>query len=186
VNARPGSGMTATDYAAMFRHVVLRFRADGVTNMVTVMDYMAYAHWNTSPWWEQLYPGDDVVDWIGWDMYGYSTPHGYGYGDFAEMMSRGRTARWPGMYAWAAVKAPGKPFMIAEWGVWYDNADPTHQAAVFDSVAAELTLQFPQVKALVYFDTPHAGGRSSLVTSTPQGLVAYQAMVDLPIFQVTP
>ena len=182
---RPGSGYMAEDYAAMFRHVVLRLRGDGVTNLVTVMDYMAYAPWNVQPWFNALYPGDDVVDWIGWDMYGYSTPAAYGYGDFAEMLSRnaGRP-QWPGIYAWAAARFPDKPFMAAEWGVWYDAADPNHQAAVFGSVTAELA-QYPQIKALVYFDTPQDGGKSTLVTSTPASLAAFQAMEQQPIFQVS-
>ena len=54
---RPGSGYTAADYAAMYRHVVLRLRGDGVTNLVTVMDYMAYAPWNTKPWFNAALPG---------------------------------------------------------------------------------------------------------------------------------
>ncbi len=181
---RPGSGYMAEDYAAMFRHVVLRLRVDGVTNLVTVMDYMAYAPWNVRPWFNALYPGDDVVDWIGWDMYGYSTPSSYGYGDFAEMLSRNAgLAQWPGIYAWAAARFSGKPFMVAEWGVWFNATDPTHQAAVFASVAAELA-QYPQIKALVYFDTPSDGGKSTLVNATPGSLAAFQALEQQPIFQV--
>jgi hypothetical protein len=181
---RAGSGYTAADYAAMYRHVVLRLRADGVTNLVTVMDYMAYAPWNTKSWFSQLYPGDDVVDWVGWDMYGYSTPKAYGFGDFTEMLTRGGSGGWPGIYSWATTQFPDKPFMVAEWGVWYGPADPTHQASVFASVGAELDL-YPQIKALVYFDTPNANGRSSLITSTPTALAAFQAMCQLPQFQVS-
>ncbi|HEY1488246.1 MAG TPA: DNRLRE domain-containing protein [Micromonosporaceae bacterium] len=181
---RPGSGYTAADYAAMYRYVVLRLRGDGVTNLVTVMDYMAYAPWNVKPWFSQLYPGDDVVDWVGWDMYGYSTPNRYGFGDFAEMLTRGGNLGWPGVYSWATQQFPDKPLMIAEWGVWYGSADPTHQAAVFGSVGAELSL-YPQIKAMVYYDTPNANGRSSLIDATPAALAAFRAMCQLPEFQVS-
>jgi len=180
---RPGSGYTAADYAKMYRHVVLRLRGDGVTNLVTVMDYMAFAPWNVEPWFNQLYPGDDVVDWVGWDMYGYSQPKAYGYGDFAEMLTRGSGVGWPGIYTWAATRFPNKPLMVAEWGVWYNSADANHQAAVFGSVGSELQ-KYPQIKALVYFDTPSATGRSSLISTTPSALAAYQSMSKLPIFQV--
>lgn len=88
VDPHEGSGYTATDYAAMYRHVVQRLREDGATNVVTVMTYMGYAKWPAQPWFDQLYPGDDVVDWIALDVYAYSTP-GYGYGDFGEMVNRG-------------------------------------------------------------------------------------------------
>jgi Glycosyl hydrolase family 26 len=182
----PGSGYTAADFAQMYRHVILRLRGDGVTNLVTVVDYMAYAPWNTKPWFNDLYPGDDVVDWIGWDMYGYSQPGKYGYGDFAEMLTRGESqADWQGIYSWAASRFPTKPFMVAEWGIWYNAADPNHQAEVYDSVAAELE-QFPQIKALVYFDTPSdsSSSRSSLVSTTSDSLDAYRALSNLPEFQV--
>jgi len=183
---RPGSGYTAADYAAMYRHVVLRLRADGVNNLVTVMDYMAYVPWNSEPWFNDLYPGDDVVDWVAWDMYGYSTPHAYGYGDFAEMLTRSDKAKnWPGIYAWATEHFPDKPLMVAEWGVWYSAADPFHQAAVFASAAAEISA-FPQIKALVYFDTPSdEKGRDSLVGATAQGISAYRAFASLPEFAVS-
>ncbi len=182
---RPGSGYTASDYAAMYRHVIERLRGDGVTNLVSVMDYMAFVPWNIKPWFNDLYPGDDVVDWVAWDMYGYSTPHAYGYGDFAEMLTRGDQRRsWPGIYAWATAHFPGKPLMVAEWGIWYSSADPAHQAAVYASARTEITA-FPQIKALVYFDTPSdAKGRSSLITATPEGLGAYRALSAMPIFQV--
>jgi hypothetical protein len=181
---RPGSGMTAGDYAAMFRHVVLRLRADGATNVVTVMDYMAYTPWNTMPWFPDMYPGSDVVDWVAWDTYAYSIPHAYGYGDFAEMQTRGHFNGWTGIYAWAAANFPDKPLMVAEWGVWYSGADPTHQGTVYDSVAAELP-SFPQIKALVYFDTPRDGrGRSSLIGATSTGLNAFRAMSANPLFKV--
>lgn len=88
VDETKGSGYTAADYAAMYRHVVQRLRDDGATNVVTVMTYMGYAKWPAQPWFDQLYPGDDVVDWIALDVYAYSTP-GYGYGDFGEMVNRG-------------------------------------------------------------------------------------------------
>ena len=49
-----------------------------------------------------MYPGDDVVDWIGFDTYAYSDP-GYGHGDFAELLNRRMASRpnWPGFYNWA-------------------------------------------------------------------------------------
>jgi hypothetical protein len=183
---RAGSGYTASDYAAMYRHVIERLRGDGVTNLVSVMDYMAFVPWNIKPWFDDLYPGDDVVDWVAWDMYGYSAPHTYGYGDFAEMLTRAQGWRgWPGIYAWASAKFPGKPLMVAEWGIWYSGADPAHQAAVFASAGTEISA-FPNIKALVYFDTPHdQRGRSSLITATPQGLGAYRMFAALPTFQVT-
>lgn len=184
---RPGSGMTARDFAAAFRHVVLRLRAHGVTNMVTAVCYMAYVPWNTKPWFEQLYPGDDVIDWVSWDAYAYSDP-GYGHGDFAEMVNRRSATHpsWPGFYNWAAAKFPDKPLMLAEWGVWYSADNPGHQAVFYDSVARQIEL-FPRIKAMMYFDTPsQEQGRDSRVDRTAAGLRAYRRLGTSPIFAVMP
>jgi hypothetical protein len=181
VDQRPGAGYTAADYRAMYRHVILRLRGDGVTNLVSVMDYMAYAKWNTQPWFTELYPGDDVVDWVAWDIYAYSSP-GYGYGDFAEMMNR--TAKgWSGFYNWAAATFPSKPLMVGEWGVWRSASDPGHPAAFFATAGLQIQL-FPRIKALVYFDTPNAAGKDSQVEASPDALAAYRELGREPVFQV--
>ena len=45
-------------------------RADGVTNAVMVMNYMGFDRWMRQSWFQSMWPGDDVVDWIGLDPYG--------------------------------------------------------------------------------------------------------------------
>lgn len=186
VRATAGSGMTATDYAAMFRHVIERLRGAGVTNLVSTMTYMAYVPFNVKSWFEQLYPGDDVVDWVAWDSYAYSDP-GYGYGDFAEMMNRVSSSRpgWTGFYNWAAQTFPTKPLMVGEWGVWYSQDNPEHQADFFDSARLQLEA-FPRVKAMVYFESPDAEGRDSRVHVTPGTLAAFQRFSKHPAFTVQP
>jgi hypothetical protein len=169
----------------MYRYVVRRLRGNGVDNLVTVMSYMAYVPWNTQPWFPELYPGDDVVDWIAWNSYAYSRP-GYGHGDFAEMMNRrsGQYPDWPGFYTWATAQFPDKPFMLGEWGVWHSGRRPGHMARFYESVARQAPL-FPRMKALVYFDT--AGdqrSRDSRPSRTGAGLAAYRALGAVPHFQV--
>lgn len=184
VDPNAGSGITAKDYAAMFRYVVKRLRANGVTNFVSTMCYMAYVPWNTSPWFGHLYPGDDVVDWVAWDIYAHSVP-GYGFGDFAEMMNRRSSGKpsWPGFYNWAARTFPDKPLMVAEWGVWYSDKNPAHQQAFFESARLQLEL-FPRVKAYVYFETPDAEGKDSRVHHTKTGLRSFQQFSGHPAFDV--
>ncbi|WP_415647700.1 hypothetical protein [Stackebrandtia soli] len=184
VRESPGSGYTADDYAAMFRHVVERLRGGGADQLVSVIVYMAYLKWTTQPWHERLYPGDDVVDWVAWDSYGYSDP-GYGHGDFAELVNRTADSKpdWPGTYRWAARTFPNKPLMIGEWGVWYSRDNAGHQAEVFESAGAQMG-HFPRLKAVLYFESPNAEGRSSQVDSTPHGLVAFQRWCDSRQFDV--
>ncbi|MEV0727866.1 DNRLRE domain-containing protein [Polymorphospora sp. NPDC050346] len=185
VRPEPGSGYTADDYAAMFRYVVTRLRDAGATGIVSTLVHMAYVPWNVQPWFPDLYPGDDVVDWIAWDAYAYSDP-GYGYGDFAEMMNRrsDRHPSWPGFYNWAAARYPDKPLMLSEWGVWHSDRNPNHKAGFYRSVGDQMRL-FPRVKAMVYFDTPrNQQGYDSRVDSSPFALIAYRALGRQAQFQV--
>jgi beta-mannanase len=186
VNATAGSGMTVSDYQAMYRHVILRLRADGATKFVSVMDYMGFGKWNSML--DGLYPGDDVVDWIAYDPYQTSASGATGH-DFADMANRSYQGD-PGFYTWATTEHPGKPLMMAEWGGLYDPSNPSGQAAFFDSVVSEIG-QFPALKALVYFDidtkyhtidgegtTPNSGDTSldawkKLVTSAPFATPAF-------------
>jgi hypothetical protein len=185
VRPKEGSGYTARDYAAMYRHVVRRLRAGGVDNLVTVLVHMAYAPLTSRPWFGQMYPGDDVVDWIGFDTYAYSAP-GYGHGDFAELVNRraGGRGRWPGFYNWAAARFPDKPLMVAEWGVWHSRGHSAHKARFYRSVGTQIG-RFPRIKALVHFDTPNnQKGWDSRVDSTSDGLAAYRELGALPVFRV--
>jgi beta-mannanase len=185
VREKAGSGYTAKDYAAMFRHVVKRLRAHGVHNMVTVLVHMAYVPHATQSWFDQMYPGDDVVDWIGLDVYAYSDP-GYGHGDFAEVLNRklGGKRSWPGFYNWAIREHPHKPLMIAEWGVWSSKKNTRYKADFYRQLGSELQ-HFPRIKAMVQFETPHnQKGQDSSVDSTPAALQAYRRLGHLPMFQV--
>src|SRR5690606_25075730 len=152
VNAAAGSGMRAKDYAAMFRHVVLRLRQKGVKNAVTVMTYMGAPNWAVKLWFEELYPGDDVVDWVAMDPYADHRVH-----DFGSLVNKTREEyeEWPGFYRWMQWRFPGKPVMVAEWGVFERPDDPAFKRAFFESVRHQIR-RYPQIKALVYFDSPSA------------------------------
>jgi len=147
VRPLPGSGYTAADFRNMFRHVVTRFRADGVRNALFTVVFMGFEGWGRQPWFDRLYPGGDVVDWVGMDPYASSeTP------DFSHMVDQptGQGRGFPGFYTWTGKIAPGKPIMIAEWGAF--SAAP-QRAAFFKGVAAQFK-RHPRVKAMVYFETP--------------------------------
>jgi hypothetical protein len=185
VREKAGSGYTARDYAAMYRHVIKRLRAKGADNVVSVLVHMTYVPHAQKSWFSQMYPGDDVVDWIGLDTYAYSDP-GYGHGQFSEVFNRrleGKRA-WPGFYNWASRKHPGKPLMLAEWGVWSSKRNPRYKAEFYRRMGSEIR-EFPRIKAMVQFETPsNQKGQDSSVDSTPAALDAYRKLGRLPIFQV--
>jgi beta-mannanase len=182
VNPVKGSGRTAADFASMFRHTVKRMRADGVTNAVTVVAFMNYEKWNNTSWWPDLYPGDDVVDWIAVNSYLNADPGAFHHGDFASMVNRTTDAKkFPGFYNWATSKHPTKPVMLAEWGVYGTAAD---KAAVFDTVLPELP-RFPAIYAMVYFDTPKdQAGRDIRINSTASSTAAFRKIAGSLLFRV--
>ncbi|MFF5229201.1 glycoside hydrolase family 26 protein [Dactylosporangium sp. NPDC000521] len=189
VNPKAGSGMTAKDFAAMYRHTILRLRAAGVTNAVSTIAYMNYEKWNNSPWWGDLYPGDDVIDWIGVDSYLNAQPNGFHSGDFTSLMNRttgNQKSKYPGFYTWATTKHPGKPVMVAEWGVYDSSAkvNGVNKAKTFDTVLKNLAAM-PAIKGLVYFETARdQSGHDIRVDDTPQALAAFKRVAADPRFDV--
>jgi beta-mannanase len=184
VRPAAGSGMTAKDFAASYRHVIKRLRAEGVTNAISVVAYMGNEKWMAQSWWKDLYPGDDVVDWIGLDSYVSAEPGYYHNGMFADLLDR-HAPGGQGFYAWATTHHPSKPMMVAEWGVYHRVGRVVSKAAQFNSVLPELARR-KAIKAIVYFDTKHDafGDRDISVDSSAASLTAFRKLAANPIFNV--
>jgi hypothetical protein len=186
VQTSAASGMTAKDYAAMYRHVITRLRANGVTNAVNVLAYMGNEKWMAQSWWRDLYPGDAYVDWIGLDSYVSVEKGYYHYGDMGDLLDRQPSGGGTGWYDWAVTTHPGKPIMVAEWGMYHRTKVKTDKAAAFDTVVPELK-RHPAIKAVVYFDTASddEGDRDISVNSLPSSLAAFKKVAADPMFTVT-
>ncbi|WP_051427150.1 DNRLRE domain-containing protein [Arthrobacter sp. H20] len=185
VDLAPGSGQTPADFRNFFRHVVEELRGNGVDNAVTVMNYTGIEKWGEMPWFNDLYPGNDVVDWIAQDPYAFGKPPVW-LTDFAGMVNR-TDGGWPGFYNWAAINYPDKPQMLAEWGVDEDPAYPTYKRDYFNTAADQLA-QHPKIKAVVYWDSTgiDTSGNPLIVgdtrvDSTPSSLNAFRSFVDSDI-----
>jgi hypothetical protein len=139
----PGSGMTPADYVDMYRHVVTSLRQLGVDNIVLVMGYMGFDRW--APIVDRLYPGDDVVDWIAYDPYGFPADD-----SFRELLNKPNGSGWPGFYRWATAKSPATPIMLAEWG--FDLPRRPRAPQLLGDAARTLRDEFPMIKALVYWN----------------------------------
>ncbi|MGW4945993.1 CBM96 family carbohydrate-binding protein [Actinoplanes sp. NPDC004185] len=185
VVAKAGSGWEAKDFAAMYRHTILRLRAKGVTNAINVMAYMGNEKWMAQSWWKDLYPGDDVVDWMGLDSYVSAEKGYYHFGLFDDLLDRKPADGGLGWYDWAATKHASKPVMVAEWGVYHRVGKVTDKAAGFRSVLPELKKR-PGIKAIVYFDTKRddQGDRDISIDSTKTALTAFRTLAADKIFDV--
>jgi hypothetical protein len=156
---------SAGDYAAAFRHVVERFRARGVTNVSWVWNVMGASKWY-GLYTGGLYPGDDVVDWIAWDPYNWGACRGQKWASFYAVVKP--------FYDWLGANGHGaKPFMLGEWGTVDDPGSPGRKATWFNRAAEQLG-NFPNLRALVYFDRNQ--DCDWRVTSGPGSLAAYRGL----------
>jgi hypothetical protein len=150
---RTTKGGTAMEYVAAYRHVHDRFRVKGVTNVVWVVHWMGWSGYYAL--YPQIWPGDDYVDWVGWDPYNWYTCHNNSWHDF--------TATAKPFYDWLSVNSgPGhtyssKPYMLSEFGTPEDPAVPTRKGDYFRKLPAQLKA-LPKLKAILYWDMPDNSG----------------------------
>ncbi|MBG6217300.1 hypothetical protein IWX75_001755 [Arthrobacter sp. CAN_A6] len=184
VNPQPGSGQTADDYREFARHTVQVLRSNGVGNAVVVMNYIGIQKWGETSWFEDLYPGDDVVDWIAQDPYAFGAPPVW-LTDFDGLANRTTGGAWPGFYNWAAENHPNKPQMFAEWGVDEKPEYPNHKTDFFRTAEEQLK-NHPKIKALVYWNSsgiaadgsPRFVGKTR-IDSAPGTLEAFRDFVQI-------
>jgi len=178
------SGMTAVDFRNSFRHVIERLRAQGVHNMVSVVAYMGNEKWMAQSWWKDLYPGDDVVDWVGLDSYVSAEAGYYHHGLFGDLLDR-RAPGGAGFYDWAVRNHKSKPIMVAEWGAYHRVHRISDKSAQYNSVLPELAKR-PQIKAIVYFDTKRDqfGDRDISINSSARSLATFRKLAANPLFNV--
>jgi len=186
VRTQPGSGKTAADYRAMFRHVVSQFRARGSRNILFTMVYMGYSGYMIKPWFKDLYPGDSYVDWVGYDPFAKSNIPDYP-GLLNKVAAPQQDLGFPGFYDYSNKYFPNKPLMLSEWAVLEKPGDPARKPTFYRSVAKQFA-KFPRIKALSYYNAQHAenmpdGGNTS-VDATPSALRAFRTLGKLPEFNV--
>jgi hypothetical protein len=85
------------------------------------------------------------------------------------------------MYNWLSKYHPNKPVMLAEWGVTEYTPDISLKPKFFDSMPAQLA-RYPRIKAVVYFDSPHAILGDTRIDSSSLSLAAFKRLVARPNF----
>ena len=155
-----GSG--ATGYVAAYQHIHDRLVTDGASN-VTFVWSVDTTGTQSSPSWSNFYPGTQDVDWIGGDGYATSSATASVASDFG---------------AWYSAFSGRKPLMISQTG-----ATPVLQAAYIADLST-IPVQFPQVRAVIYFDAPNVtNGNNYELQPQSAGEDQLAAMSRLPAFQ---
>jgi chitodextrinase len=171
-------GGSPADYRAMWRNVHDRFEARGVDNVVWVMDYMNWTPWDCLV--DDVYPGDDLVDWIMFNGYGGPAYPNYerNVGHFYDLLTSMSTAQHD---------FRSKPWGIVEWSV--RNSTETQGVSYFNQARTALEAnRFPKLQAYIAYDMQGADGNENRVAYTGSGaysqakMNAYSAFANSPVF----
>ena len=166
------NGNKAGEYVAAWRHVHDIFTEVGATNATWV--------WcpNVDPEGrfqrlDRLYPGDAYVDWTGLD--------GYNWGTNPARPDRWRT--FDQLYASTYRQiteqiAPGKPMVISEVGSTEHGGS---KAAWITDMLAKIPRDYPQVRAVLWFEKYDDGMDWPLVTSK-SATSAFAAGIQDPVY----
>ena len=154
------NGNAPENLVAAWRHVRGRFDRAGAGNVRWV--WCPDAGLGETPLAE-LYPGDDVVDWVGLDGYNWGEVNPEtGWRSFAEIFGPAYDALG---------RLTDRPLMVAETASSGQGGD---KAAWIAEAFAALPERFPRVRALSWFDEATAGADWP-VTSSPEALATFAA-----------
>lgn len=140
-----GNVGTPAQYRAMWQNVRKRFDARGATNVVWAMNYQNYAPFNCMV--DDLYPGNNLVDWIMFNAYGYGNSGTFLRAEanirrFHDLMAANQSS---------SMDVNAKPWGIIEWNI-HDMSSANAQQYYVDMKDIANQKTFPKVKAYIVYD----------------------------------
>jgi beta-mannanase len=170
------NGNTASDYIGAWRHVRAIFKRYPTSNVKWVWspqmlgDASETAH---DARFRSVYPGDDLVDWVGLDAYNTGPNLDWGaprWRSLAEVLST----------PYAAITAiSNKPVLLAEVG----SSENGGSKADWITAALGTDLpRFPRIRALVWFDIVKEDAWT--LHSSPDTFAAWIAAARQPVFRL--
>jgi hypothetical protein len=150
----PANGNSPGQYAQMFRYVVRKVRAAGGTNILwhwcpNVVDPSPTSTLPTSvSRLASFYPGDDVVDFVGTDVYNWAVSRGYPWLSFSQCLEGAGSICGN---TWSAVNAiaPTKPWLLGEVG---SELGPGDRAAWIVDMFNTIPERYPSIWGLTWFN----------------------------------
>ena len=142
------NGNQPGDFVRAWRHTVDIFRAQGATNVTWVWCPNIVGPNSTSM--NELYPGDNYVDWVSTDGYNYGTDRNNQPQSFNQIFGFSAYDGGFNTYQMLQTLAPTKPIMIAEVGS--SETGGSKAAWLTDAFGTQLASNFPAVKAVMYFN----------------------------------
>jgi hypothetical protein len=148
----------AAGYIEAWQHIWTIFQKVGAANVAFVWCPSVTAPSSAASY----YPGDAYVDWIGWD--------GYDRKQDPNMLT---TQFLPFYDTWVT---HGKPLMLGETGA------TTDQATYLAQLTAVLPVTFPDLKAVLYYDSESTSDWTLVDTPGQLGATAFTTMGQTPYF----
>ena len=175
------NGNTPEDYVKMWQRVVRIFRVEGATNAswVWAPNIIYQTPVNSIERQradlENLYPGDDWVDWIGLSIYNDGARHPWR--SFGQLFD--------GSYR-IVTSICDKPMMIAELGVTEQGAPRGQSKAqwIAHTFLQDIPSRYPRVRLVNYFfrDKSDMGESNFRFDSSPTALNAFRQVVASPLY----
>jgi hypothetical protein len=162
------NGNTARDYVAAWRHLVTVFEQEGASNVRWVWSPNVDPDGNLP--FERLYPGDRWVDWVALD--GFNFAGGLGWRSFTDIF---------GSSYEAITRLSSKPLMIAEMGS--DEEANRSKAEWITSMFDRELPRFREIRAIVWFNSPHGDRIDFRIDSSPESLAAYRSATASPAYR---
>jgi beta-mannanase len=164
-NSNPRAGCAPSDYIAAWRHYRSIFAsiAPNVSFVWCPHLWIQFlANGNTPPYVPtDMYPGDDVVDWIGMDAYANAAPWDYM-----------QTGQGYGMNFWASfATSHSKPLMISEWALSDGSGD---SVTWMNNLTGWMDAN-PVVRAALYFEFNNGAGHNYLLENLPNSAAAFKS-----------
>ncbi len=127
-----------------YRHIVELMRSRGASNIRWAF-HVNFPEYPEEPWnaFENYYPGDDVIDYIGVSIYGTQSPIDESFPSF--------TSNMDSAYSRLVEMAPQKPVYVFEFGT---SANPLGDQAQWadDALADILSGRWPAVRSFAWWN----------------------------------
>ena len=148
---------TRAEYAAAYRHIVNRFRARGVTNVVWAWTVSGWTASDPSKAWslEQLWPGPNYVNIIMWDPYNHKVDR---WRSFGQMVAPFYNSIRGGLLDRVDANAKKLPLGLGEYGC----IDDPRRADWLKAIPSQAR-SYPGIVSLGYFSS---GSWGALHTDT--------------------
>ncbi|MGP3966127.1 glycoside hydrolase family 26 protein [Streptomyces sp. 6N223] len=159
-NRRPTQGDGA-DYVAAWRHIYEIFQEVGADNVIWTWIHVGWIGLEHTV--KSFYPGDEYVDWIGYDPFNYYVCRDNEWRSPGEAIGR-----W---YNWLQRNGfDHKPILLGEYGTVADPENEWAQAEWYRNLVPALR-KFPRIRAVAHFNTHKVC--DTRVTTRPDVLEAW-------------